>query len=486
MRSVTNKWIEPFCFLAVLFLMLVPVAAWAGWYQTQSWIQFQPAWNEPWVGWLVAFIASALVIIPLCWVTASRVMDVFAMVMSQNALTLVAYYFIGQTSGNLGVQVQPAILSAVALVVLMNVVGFIILFGVLALVYSASVRRGYRLPPPPAAPGLCDTQVLAFLRFVTVINIILIVLPMIVTKTVPLLAGDAMEARYIMLRSDTSRAFYNLGTALVPFSLAGMALGILRDWRRYIWVHAPLAGILSFVQLLSGQRLPLAVALLVCITLITLEKKFPRWMMPACYIGFTLFFMVMNGFTALLRLDPSELRGENPLVASVNEAFMGNNIIDLRDASWVFGSWDYQPLEGQTYLGGLVSLVPSAIFPQKHDWHLGLTCIRIVGWGEEEHFGVRITYFGESFLNFGWAGVVGLAIIMGTLYGVLLRALHLAGDTHPGCLFRNIQIVVLMQMCHPLTNTSDAFTFWAMLFLFIGMTLWVKITTRGRLLPMPV
>jgi len=483
----SNRWCEPFFGLGTLFLIFIPVAAWAGWYDTQPWIRFQPPWNEPWVGWLVALTASALVAIPMCWVTASRVLDVFAMVMSQNALTLVAYYFIGETSGNLGVQLQPAILSAVALVVLMNVVGFAILFGVFASVYAFCVRRDYRLPAPRVAPELCDPPLLTFLQVVTVINIILIVLPMVVTKTVPLLAADAMEARYVMLRSDASRAFYNLGTALVPFSLAGMAMGVLRDWKRYIWVHVPLGGMLAFVQLLSGQRLPLAVALLVILTLVTLEKRFPRWMMPGAYLGFILFFMTLNGFTALLRLDPSELQGgENPIVASVKEAFMGNNIIDLRDASWVFGSWDFQPLEGQTYLGGLVSLVPSAIFPQKHDWHLGLTCIRIVGWGDEEHFGVRITYFGESFLNFGWAGVAGLAILMGTLYGVLLRALHLARDAQPASLFRNIQIVVLMQMCHPLTNTSDAFTFWAMLFLFIGMSLWVKVATyRGRVLPLP-
>jgi len=484
-RRATNKWVEPFCFLGIFFLLLIPAAAWAGWYETQPWFRFQPAWNEPWVGWLVGFIAILLIVIPLCWVTTSRVLDVFAMVLSQNALTLIAYYFIADTSANLGASLRPTILSAVSLVVLINAIGFIILFAVFAMVYAVCAKRNYPLPLPPSAPKLCDAQLLSFLRFVTVVNIVLIVLPMVVTRTIPLLSADVMEARYVMLSSDASRALYNLGTALVPFSLAGMACGILRDWRRYIWLHAPLGGMLALAQLLSGQRLPLAVALLVTVTLITLERKFPRWIMPGAYIGFILFFMTLNGFTALLRLDSSALEGENPIAASVNEAFKGNNIIDLRDASWVLGSWDFQPLEGQTYLGGLVSLVPSAIFPQKHDWHLGLTCIRIVGWGEEEHFGVRITYFGESFLNFGWAGVVGLAIIMGTLYGVLLRALHLAGNAQPPCLFRNIQIVVLMQMCHPLTNTSDAFTFWAMLFLFLGMNLWIKLMSRGRLLPVP-
>lgn len=477
------RWTEPFVFLSVLFLLLVPVVAWTGWYQTQSWFSFQPDWGQPWVGWLVAGVASMLVIFPLCWVTASRVLDVFALVLSQNALTMVAYYFIGDTSGNLGAEFQGAIRSSVTLVVLINVVGFALLFAVMAAAYAFCVRRQCALSPPPSAAASCDHQLLMFLRLVTIGNIALIVLPMVVTRTIPLLAADPMEARYVMLGSDASRALYNLGTALVPFSLGGMALGILRDWRRNFFVHAPLAGALALAQMVSGQRLPLAVAVLVFVTLFTVEKKLPRWIMPGAYFGFVLFFMTMTGFTALLRLDSSELKDENPLLASVNEAFLGNNIIDLRDAAWVYGSWDFQPLEGTTYLGGLVSLVPSAIFPKKHEWHLGLTCIRIVGWGEEQHFGVRITYFGESFLNFGWAGVVGLALVMGTLYGTLLRALHLAAKATDPCLFRNMQIVVLMQMCHPLTNTSDAFTFWAMLFLFLGMVIWIRVFTRKRILP---
>lgn len=180
--------------IGVLFLLLVPVAAWAGWYQTQPWFNFHPAWNAPWVGWLVALTASALVVFPLCWVTASRVLDVFAMVMSQNALTLVAYYFIGDTSANLGTDFRPAILSAVPLVVLINAIGFAVLFVVFAMVYAACSRRGYQLPAPPARVADCDAQLLAFLRLVTIGNIALIILPMAVTRTIPLLADDVMEA----------------------------------------------------------------------------------------------------------------------------------------------------------------------------------------------------------------------------------------------------------------------------------------------------
>jgi hypothetical protein len=86
-----------------------------------------------------------------------------------------------------------------------------------------------------------------------------------------------------------------------------------------------------------------------------------------------------------------------------------------------------------------------------------------VGWDEEKHFGIRIMFFGESFLNFGWAGVVGLAVLIGTLYAALLRMLHLARRDATPCLYRNLRIVTAMQMCYPLSNSSNAFTFWSML-----------------------
>jgi hypothetical protein len=159
--------------------------------------------------------------------------------------------------------------------------------------------------------------------------------------------------------------------------------------------------------------------------------------------------------------------------ASFEEAFMGDNFIDLRDAAWVFSHWDGQPLLGRTYLGGLVSMVPSGVFPQKKQWHLGLTGVRIVGWDPEEHFGLRITFFGEAFLNFGWAGIGALSLVMGCVFGVLLRMLHLAAGKSPPCLAKNLKIVLLMQMALPLANTSDAFTTWSMLALLIAI--WIHV-----------
>jgi hypothetical protein len=274
----------------------------------------------------------------------------------------------------------------------------------------------------------------------------------------------------------------------MPFPTATLMVFILRDIRRNLFIDGPLFGMLFVVQLVSGNRIALAVAMIVGVTLITTERRLPRWVFPLLVAGYLFTYTGGSGFTALLRTDKGELMNENPVVASLREAYLGNNLIDIRDASWVFGNWDYDPLLGRTYLAGLAAFVPSALFPERKEWHLGLTCIRIVGWDEEKHFGIRITFFGESFLNFGWAGVIGLGVLIGTLYAVLLHLLHLARNDATPCLYRNLRIVTGMQMCYPLSNSSNAFTFWAMLSLLVVLAIVVEtparwITLRRNLSP---
>jgi oligosaccharide repeat unit polymerase len=232
------------------------------------------------------------------------------------------------------------------------------------------------------------------------------------------------------------------------------------------------------LQVVSGNRLPLAIAMFMGATLMTLQFRMPRWSIPVLYVVFLTTFMLLGGLSSLIRTDRDRLKEGDPFITSLGEVYLGNNVIDLRDGAWVLGSWDFEPLLGKTYLGGLVAMAPSGLFPKKHDWHLGLTAVRIVGMDEQSHFGLRVTFFGEAFLNFGWAGVVGMAAIMGTLWGTLLRAVHLVVRGDRTCLTRNLSLVMLMQMCNPLTNTSDAFTFWTLLIFLVA--LWLAVHRQAR------
>jgi oligosaccharide repeat unit polymerase len=335
-----------------------------------------------------------------------------------------------------------------------------------------------RLSPLVAPPEKYDERLRTLLIATGLLAAAVIALPMAASGTIPMLAADPVTARFAMIKSDVARAFYHMGTALLPFAVGGLLAGVLRHPARLFALDGVLAVGIVVLQILTSNRLPLAITLLVTATLLSMERRWPRSLLVAAFISYILLFAGLSGFTSILRQDRGALEHTNVVEASLTEAFLGDNLIDLRDASWVFSHWNHEPLLGQTYLGGLVAMVPSGIFPQKKQWHLGLTGIRIVGWDPEVHFGLRITFFGESFLNFGWAGVAGLALILGCIFGVLLRMLHLAGAKDPPCLAKNLKIVLLMQMSLPLSNTSDAFTAWSMLALLLGLWIWVELPLK--------
>ena len=233
-----------------------------------------------------------------------------------------------------------------------------------------------------------------------------------------------MEGRMILERSDVGRPLYNLGSSLMPALTASLLILALRRknfFAKFFNFEFILVGVVVVLQYITSNRLPLAYTLLVFFALFSLERKIPRFVLMLVFVGFLGLYLGMSGFSSIIRQNREALEDQNVIQASFTEAFLGDNLSDLRDGAWVLGQWDYKPLNGTTYLGGLASMIPSAIFPQKKDWYLGLVAIKIVNWPTEEHFGLRVSFFEESFLNFGLAGVVGLAVILGTCFSYLLR-----------------------------------------------------------------
>ncbi|MGH8045866.1 MAG: O-antigen polymerase [Chthoniobacterales bacterium] len=466
--------------IAVIIAVVVsvgPIIIWGGGANPQLLGDFAQPWGAPWALVTAGVLAALIFILPLCWMLVWRTLDLIALALAQSGLLMLGYYFLDITAFHIE-NAGSVIVRQGGTVLLINSVGFALLFLSMVVTYTITMVSRARLRPLIAPPEAYDVRLRPLLYVMGGCALLVIALPMPVTGTIPMLAADPMAARYQMLSSDVTRAFYNLGTAVLPFIVGGLLTGIFREPRRLFGLDGWLAGSIVVVQILSGQRLPIAVTMLVAATLISLERKWPRWLVFAAFIAYLFMFTGVSGFTAILRKDRSVLSQGNVLKQSLDEAFLGDNLIDLRDAAWVFGYWDKQPLMGTTYLGGLVAMVPSGIFPQKHEWHLGLTGIRIVGWDPEKHFGIRITFFGESYLNFGWAGVMGFAVIMGCLFGTLLRQLHLLSLKRPPCLVKNLRTVMLMQMCLPLSNTSDAFTFWSMCVILLAMWVWIDLPVR--------
>lgn len=447
--------------MAAIILVAIPIGLWSGLSDPLFLRPFMADWSVPWAQAFAAGLAVALIVIPLAWVLISGVLDLFAFFLVQNALLILGYFFLRITAWRLD-NVAPDILRAGPLVIWINTAGFATLFVVMAATYFSGALRQVRLQPLHAPPEEYDVRVKWFLRFAGLAITCILAMPMARTGTIPLLAENAALARAANMESDLQRALYNLGAGLMPFVAAGLTVLCARKPLRLLGVDGLLAAMLVLVQLLSGNRFPLAIASFVALTLLTMELRSPRILTIAAFAACMLFFTGLSGFTGLLRQDRDQLSEGNPVVNSLQAAFTGDNLIDVRDAAWVLSQWDFDPLMGRTYLGGLAAMLPSGIFPQKKEWHLGLTGIRIVGWDDQNHFGLRITFFGESFLNFGLAGVLTLGTVLGMLFGTLLRAVHQVSKKRPPCLHYNLKLVVLMQMCMPLANTSDAFTLWAM------------------------
>jgi len=473
------SWFRPFSLIVSFLGVLAPLSFWTSWYQPDGISGFRPAWNDPWLTFFVSLMIVLLLFLPVAWMTVTRFMDLIGLTLAHQALILIGFFFIERTAASLGGTAAQAVLEGLPWIVLINLVGFFLLLIVMGCVYAWNRRQGFVLQPLCAPAGELDRRLLSFLRIVSVFLCVLIVLPMAATGSIPMLTGgEGVDARYAMLSSSGSRPFYHFGTALVPVVAAALGVSILRRWR-----HLPVHDMLLFLvmtslQVVSGNRLPLAIAMFMWATLLTLQFRMPRWSIPVLYAVFLTTFMLLGGFSSLMRTDRERLSEGDPFMTSLGEVYLGNNVIDLRDGAWVLGSWDFEPLLGKTYLGGLVAMAPSGLFPKKHDWHMGLTAVRIVGMDDQSHFGLRVTFFGEAFLNFGWAGVVGMAAIMGTLWGTLLRAAHLVTYGDRTCLTRNLSLVILMQMCNPLTNTSDAFTFWTLLIFLVA--LWFAVDRQAR------
>lgn len=473
------SWFRPFCLIVSFLGVLVPLSFWIGWYQPDGISGFRPGWDDPWLAFFVSLMIVLLLVLPVAWMTVTRFMDLIGLTLAHQALILIGFFFIERTAANLGGTASQAVLEGLPWIVLINLVGFLLLLVVMGGVYAWNRGQNFVLQPLCASAVDLDRRLLSFLRIVSILLCILIVLPMVATGSIPMLTGgEGVDARYAMLSSSASRPFYHFATALVPVVAAALGISILRRWR-----HFPIHDLILFLfmtalQVVSGNRLPLAIAMFMGATLMTLQFRMPRWSIPVLYVVFLCTFMLLGGFSSLMRTDRERLSEGDPFMTSLGEVYLGNNVIDLRDGAWVLGSWDFEPLLGKTYLGGLVAMAPSGLFPKKHDWHMGLTAVRIVGMDDQSHFGLRVTFFGEAFLNFGWAGVVGMAAIMGTLWGSLLRAGHLVARGDRTCLTRNLSLVILMQMCNPLTNTSDAFTFWTLLIFLI--VLWLAVERQAR------
>ncbi len=461
--------------------LLVPLIYWFDAYDPRGWGDYATSWMNSFTENVVIILCASLFVFPICWVVTKRVIDSIALTLGQQALIFAGYFYLDQTADHFP-ESADGILSISGLVILFNAVGFLFFFIGLGIVYRVTKTFHYQLRPLTIPADLLDQRLISLARLMGLVCIVFIAEPMILTHSIPLLASEDTLSREDLIADSSSRALFQAAGAFLPFIVAILAVGMVRKPSRIFGWDGIIVGLMLLLQLLTASRLPIAIAVAVMLSAVTMHLKLPRWLLVISFMAYLSLFTLLSGFTSLLRLNPHALENGDWLANSVQEAYLGDNIIDLRDGSWVFSKWDFEPLMGRTYLGGALAMVPSGIFPEKKQFHLGMTGVRIVGIPEEEHFGLRITFFGEAFLNFGWAGVIVLGTLIGALYAVILRQIHLVAQ--PGtqsCLYRSITLLILLQCLLPLGNTSDGFILWAQVGLLFLMWLVVVYPLRRRL-----
>ena len=99
----------------------------------------------------------------------------------------------------------------------------------------------------------------------------------------------------------------------------------------------------------------------------------------------------------------------------VVQIFFGDTFSDLRDFAWVYSAWDGVLWMGKTYLAALMSFIPRWISPFRDTWSLGVQTASIVGFDPNVHPGLRPGYFGESYFNFGYIGVMAIGLLIGVV-----------------------------------------------------------------------
>ncbi len=108
---------------------------------------------------------------------------------------------------------------------------------------------------------------------------------------------------------------------------------------------------------------------------------------------------------------------ERTVGAIIASFFYGNNFSDTRDFAWILSSWDGEFLYGKSYFAAFLSFIPRALLPFREEWAISMYTNSLTGFLSEEIPGLRPGMFGESYLNFGWAGVA----LFGGLFGFALR-----------------------------------------------------------------
>lgn len=244
-----------------------------------------------------------------------------------------------------------------------------------------------------------------FFHFLTAGNFLVLIIAFYLTAAY----GDYvfnLRALHFILPSWSAPLNFIISYVMYSLTFVGLHMIYEKTWADYLNIVC-----LIIVAILLGTRVVLVSPLLTIVMFLLLVQ--PSLKLTHCVFGLILLFC-FTIFLSLLRADTATGNVTYSFLSFFAEILYGNTFSDLRDFSWVLTGFHDDFLYGKTYLSGIFSMIPSSWWDFRDTYGIGKITNYYAGI-QFEHFGIRIGVFGEPYLNFGWAGVVAVGLILGYL-----------------------------------------------------------------------
>lgn len=189
----------------------------------------------------------------------------------------------------------------------------------------------------------------------------------------------------------------------------------------------------------SGRKEPIILAILIpFITRYLRIQKLPSRILSISFVLF-IFALLPIAFYYRTTLETmGNAADASSLTSAANDALSSGGNFNLTPSEILFGRlslveplaacirlWQediWAPMYGSSYWNAIVSIIPRFLWLEKPDFHYGNDFGFVTGYLSEADYAtsISITFFGESILNFGLAGLMPL-FMMGVLFSWPLR-----------------------------------------------------------------
>jgi len=249
------------------------------------------------------------------------------------------------------------------------------------------------------------------------------------------------------VQGELEGPFYAAFRLMEVFPLHALCIIAIRYWRlgqaaTRLWRNA-LLGMIFFEVLYwlpSGRKEEVILALLLPLMIkYLLTKKLPQLRILIAFFVFVLILIPFSYYyrSAMIIGGQSEslidfainaaqvLKGGGREVGKSAVVVIVERLSLLEPLSACIRIWEkgiWEPMLGSSYAYALLGLIPRFLWPGKPGFHYGTDFGHAGGFLSPGDWqtSVSVTFFGESYLNFGVAGVLPL-VMMGLIFGAIYR-----------------------------------------------------------------